>query len=103
MNKISEMLVEVWIFSFQENAFENKCLENGGQFVSASSVKPIVSELFPRGPIGNSAALVQVVAWCRTAAEPFPKPMTSWHHLCKYVTTITAATTTATINQYRLA
>ena len=58
--------------------------ENGGHFVSASSVKPIVSEHFTRGLIGNSAALVHVVAWYRTDAKPFPKSMMTWHYLCKY-------------------
>ena len=39
-----------------------------------SSVISHVSELFHRGPIGNSAASVQVVAWHRTDAKPYPKP-----------------------------
>ena len=62
----------------------NKCnwkrrLENCGHFVSASSVKPIVSELFSRGPIGSSSALVQIVAWHWTDAKQFPKPIMTWH------------------------
>ena len=40
------------------------------------------------------------MAWCRTDAKPFPKAMMTWHHLCKYASTITASTTTATANQY---
>ena len=56
-----------------------KCrLGNDGQFGSASSVKSIVSELFPRGSIGNRSALVQLVAWNRPDAKPFPKPMMTW-------------------------
>ena len=48
-----------------------KCLENGGHFVSALSVKPIVSAVFFPGPIGNSLALLRVVDWHRTDAKPF--------------------------------
>ena len=29
----------------------------------------------PRSPIDNKAALVQVMAWRRTAAKPLPEPM----------------------------
>ena len=29
----------------------------------------------PRSPIDNKAALVQVMAWCRTGDKPLPKPM----------------------------
>ena len=40
---------------------------------------------FSRGPIGNSAALIRVVAWDRTDAKPFPKPIMTSHHLRTYV------------------
>ena len=29
----------------------------------------------PRSPIDNKAALVQVMAWCRTGAKPLLEPM----------------------------
>ena len=29
----------------------------------------------PMGPIANFAALVQVMAWCRTGNKPLPEPM----------------------------
>ena len=40
---------------------------------------------FSRGHFGNSSTLVQVAAWHRMDAKPFPKTMMIWHHLCKYI------------------
>ena len=79
----------LWNISGNLNNFiSRKCvwkcrLKNGGHLFSASNVKAVVSELFSRGPIGNCAALVQVLTWNRTEAKPFPKPMVTWHHSCK--------------------
>ena len=30
---------------------------------------------FPKGPIDNKAALIQVIEWGRTGGEPLPEPM----------------------------
>ena len=32
-------------------------------------------KIVPRGPINNTQALVQVLAWCRTGNMPLPGPM----------------------------
>ena len=58
-----------------ENAFENVALENVRHFISASGVKPIISDLFPGSPFGESAALVKVVTWHRTDTKQIPIPM----------------------------
>ena len=29
----------------------------------------------PKGPIDNKAALVQIMAWCRTGDKPLPEPI----------------------------
>ena len=54
-----KLLVEIWTFSFQDNAFENVW-----KMAAIKSRPQVLNQLsqFSRGPIGNSAAFVQVVA-----------------------------------------
>ena len=68
----------------QENAFENVVWKMAS-ILSRPQVLNQLSLNFFRGPIGNSSALIHVVAWYRTDATPFPKSMMTCHHLCKYV------------------
>ena len=32
----------------------------------------------PNGPVDNDAALVQIMAWCRTGNKPLSEPVMAW-------------------------
>ena len=67
--------------------------------MTANLVRPqVLNQLslnfFPQGSIGNRSALVQLVAWNRPDAKPFPKPMMTWlMQICQRCVKIISSTT----------